>query len=39
MAFVIHRKHLHIDSHHPFWLWLAAATAFILAAFWARPIG
>lgn len=39
MAFAFHHKHLHLDSHHPFWLWMAAVAAFILAVFWARPIG
>lgn len=39
MGLTFHRKHLHLDSHDPLWLWLAALAAFILAALWAKPIG
>jgi len=39
MALAFHRKHLALDAHHPLWLWIAVAAAFLLVALWAQPIG
>ena len=39
MPFTLDPKHLHVGSHHRFWLILVAIAAFIIAAFWTQPIG
>ncbi len=36
---ILHRPHLNLDAHHPFWLWFAVLLAFLLAALWSTPIG
>ncbi len=39
MAIAFHRPQIHLDAHHPFWLWFATILAFILVSLWATPIG
>ena len=39
MPSVLDPKHLLAGSHHRFWLIIAAIAAFVIAAFWAQPIG
>ena len=39
MPFTLGQKHVHVGSHHRFWLIVVAIAAFIIAAFWAQPIG
>lgn len=38
MPFALDPKHIHVGSHHRFWLVVVAIAAFIIAAFWAQPI-
>ena len=39
MPFTLDPRHVHVGSHHRFWLIVVAIAAFIIAAFWAQPIG
>ncbi len=39
MPRILSPKHYHANAVHRFWLYLAAATAFLLAALWAQPVG
>ena len=39
MPFALDPKHVRAGSHHRFWLVVVAVAAFMIAAFWAQPIG
>jgi len=39
MPLALHRPRIHLDAHHPFWLWIAVIAAFLLVALWSTPIG
>ena len=39
MTTAFYGRHFHLGAHRRFWLILAAVVAFLLAVFWAQPIG